>query len=194
MTTWAIGNGESRQIIDIESLQGIKVGCNAIHRDYNIDHLVCVDKRMVSEATKNKRRKQFTIYTRKDWWVGFRLEERIRPVPELPYTGDQRPDDPWHWGSGPYAVLLATQFSDTINLLGFDLYSKNDKVNNLYKDTENYDTSEKRAVDPRYWIYQIAKVFECFPQKTFTIYANEDWQAPDAWKYSNISVDSISNI
>ena len=35
--TWAIGNGESRTQIDINNLNGMKVGCNAIQRDYIVD-------------------------------------------------------------------------------------------------------------------------------------------------------------
>ena len=51
--TWAIGNGESRNKVSIGNLTGIKVGCNAILRDYNVDYLVCVDRRMVTEALEN---------------------------------------------------------------------------------------------------------------------------------------------
>ena len=49
-----IGNGESRKDIDISAFNETKVGCNAIIRDFFVDHLVCVDRRMVKEAlTKN---------------------------------------------------------------------------------------------------------------------------------------------
>jgi hypothetical protein len=149
---------------------------------------------MVAEAVQNKKHKNTIIYTRKDWWVHYRLEERIKPVPELPYQGDQRPDEPWHWGSGPYAVLLAATMADNISIIGFDLYGINNKVNNVYKDTEHYDNSTKRAVDPRYWIYQIGKVFECFPEKSFTIYQTPDWILPNQWKKSNVVLDKISSL
>ena len=49
---WAIGNGESRTPINIDKLEGPKVGCNAIYRDYSLDYLVCVDKRMMDEAIR----------------------------------------------------------------------------------------------------------------------------------------------
>ena len=45
-----IGNGESRTSIDINKLQGPKIGCNAILRDFKVDHLVCVDRPMLQEA------------------------------------------------------------------------------------------------------------------------------------------------
>ena len=62
-----IGNGESRQGIDINELQSEKVGCNAIIRDFTVHHLVCCDKRMVAEAINNKRISNQNIYTRSDW-------------------------------------------------------------------------------------------------------------------------------
>ena len=46
---FAIGNGESRQPIDLESLQGLTVGCNALVRDYSPDILSAADQQMVTE-------------------------------------------------------------------------------------------------------------------------------------------------
>lgn len=192
---WTLGNGESRKHIDIDKLKGIKVGCNAIHRDCKIDHLVCVDKRMVKEAVNNPRMKNSLIYTRKDWWVSYRLEPNLRTVPDLPYTGNKRWDEPFQWGSGPYAVLLAAILSqDTVGMIGFDLYSQTALINNLYKDTENYDPADKRAVDPRYWIHQISKVFDCFPNKSFMVFQTEGWELPETWKKSNVRLDKISSL
>jgi len=78
-------------------------------------------------------------------------------------------------------------------MIGFDLWSETKFVNNCYKDTENYDPATKRAVDPRYWICQIGRVFECFPQTEFTIYQKPDWQLPEKWNCTNVQVDKISN-
>jgi len=117
----------------------------------------------------------------------------VQSLPKLPYKGDQRWDDPIHWGSGPYAVLLAAGLSHKVEIIGFDLYSKDDLVNNCYKETENYDPSTKRAVDPRYWIHQIGKVFEYFPHTKFTIFQPSDWQVPEKWNLLNVYVDKISN-
>jgi hypothetical protein len=192
---WAIGNGESRRNVNINNLSGVKVGCNAIHRDFHIDHLICVDRRMVKESLTNPHVKNCTVYTRKDWWITYRLETNLRTVPELPYKGYDRWDEPFQWGSGPYSVLLAAKLAeDKVGLIGFDLYSNTQTVNNIYKNSENYDTADKKAVDPRYWIHQISKVFESFSHKKFIVYQTEDWILPDQWKFSNVIVDSISNI
>ena len=192
---WAIGNGESRATIDIDKLSSPKIGCNALWRDFRTDYLVCVDKRMVEEALRgNANNPETVIYTRPDWSDRY-IANSIQTVPPLPYKGDERWDDPFQWGSGPYAVLIAAMFAKEkqVKLLGFDLYSKSKTVNNIYKDTPNYDSADKRAVDPRYWIHQIGMVFNCFPKTTFTIY-QDNWEMPEQWKYSNVTVDSISNI
>lgn len=191
-----IGNGESRQTVNINQIDAVKIGCNAILREHHVDHLVCCDRRMVKEALSVNYNKQSYIYTRKDWIEHFKGYERVRTVPELPYTGDQRWDEPFHWGSGPYAVLLGAKLSagKTIKLIGFDLYSKDSKVNNIYKDTKNYAAADSRSVDPKYWIQQIAKIFFIYKSRQFKIYQTSDWQIPESWNQPNVEVDKISNI
>ena len=191
---FVFGNGESRKHINIENIDAPKIGCNALHRDFQVNHLVCVDRRMVNEAIRSNNNKRCKIYTRRDWWPSYRLNQNVHQVPDLPYKGDQRPDEPFQWGSGPYAVLLGAKLSTDIKMIGFDLHSKTTTVNNIYKDTDNYDPSSKRAVDPRYWIYQIAKVFEHFQENKFTLYVEEDWKLPRSWKRSNVILDNISNL
>lgn len=192
---WAIGNGESRKDINLELLHGPKVGCNAIYRDYYTDYLVCVDRRMMKEALSAGANTQGTlVYTRPDWYDQFRTLH-VREVPELPYKGTERWDEPFQWGSGPYAVLIGAMYTKLkeVKLIGFDLVSKTKTVNNIYKGTPNYDDTDKRAVDPRYWVHQIGMVFECFPKIKFTIY-QDNWDLPKAWNYPNVVVDKISNI
>jgi hypothetical protein len=185
-----IGNGESRQSIDLNKINMPKIGCNAVFRDCYTEHLVCVDRPMVKEAVEFGATQDRTVYTRSDWNQRFSVES----VPNLPYQGTTKADHPFNWGSGPYAVLLGATLSSTVGLLGFDLYSVNSKINNVYKGSKNYKNSDHSAVDPRYWIYQIAQVVEHFPQTQFTIFQTDNWQLPHSWKKSNVTVDRISNI
>ena len=190
-----LGNGESRQGIDINLINMYKVGCNAIYRDFYVDELVCVDRRMVIEACENGYTN--TVYTRPNWAKHFKSKyPNVTEVPKLPYEGTQRHDDPFHWGSGPYAVLLGAKLSvgKIIKLIGFDLYSKDSKVNNIYKDTKNYAAADSRSVDPKYWIQQIARIFSIYKSRQFKIYQSADWQVPESWKQPNVEVDKISNI
>ena len=188
MPVTVLGNGESRQNINPSKFLNPIIGCNAVHRDVFVDHLVCCDRRMVEEAIKNTNIKNTFIHTRKDWFNYFYSKnQNVKLLPDLPYSGDDRKDQPVHWGSGPYAVLLAANLcSDEISLYGFDLYSQNTLINNIYKGTNNYSQSDSRAVDPSYWVYQIAKIFTCFPNTKFKIHNFQDWQLPAEWQKNNV--------
>lgn len=188
---FVFGNGESRKDLDLNCFTEPKVGCNAVHRDYYVDHLVCVDRRMVQEALDAKFKG--TIYTRMDWMHFFK-NTPVTILPELPYEGNTRPDEPFQWGSGPYAVLLAALLDDHISLVGFDLHSQTRYVNNIYKDTANYAEASKSAVDPRYWIYQISQVFTAFPDKYFIIFNNAEWELPESWRLANVKFKTIDSI
>ena len=190
-----IGNGESRASVNINKLNYTKIGCNAIHRDFKVEHLVCVDKPMLREVIDANYNEYAKVYTRKNNFSNYQHQKNIRIVSDLPYVGSERPDDPIHWGAGPYAVLLAAKLTtNDIHLLGFDLYGVDNKVNNIYKDTTNYALAHKSAVDPRYWIYQIGKVFECFPDTRFVVHQLDNWVLPKVWKQSNVSLDNLNNL
>lgn len=191
-----IGNGESRQNINLLEIEDIKIGCNAICRDHKVDHLICVDRRMVQEAVNLQY--TGTVYTRQDWVNSFKEHKNVTTVPDVPYDGDIRMDQPFQWGSGPYAVLLGANMSTnskfTLRLVGFDLFSETGSVNNIYKDTLHYDEGTKDAIDPRYWIYQIGKVFECFPKNKFIVYQKSGWKLPNQWRLGNVFLDNVSNL
>jgi hypothetical protein len=192
-----IGNGESRRQLDLSVYQKdyTLIGCNAIHRDYTVDHLICCDRRMAAEAIENPNLSNTLIYVRPSWFHFFRKikkNKNIRTVPELPYHGELKKDNPDHWGSGCYAVLLAAKLGfKEIELIGFDLYPIDHLVNNIYKDTKNYSSSSSPPVDPSYWIYQIAKVFDHYPEINFKIKNNTLWNFPIEWKKNNVSLIAI---
>lgn len=195
-----IGNGESRANINLNLIKdtSVLIGCNAIHRDMIVDHLICCDRRMIEEAVKNPNTINTIIYVREDWFKYYRkIQKRknIQQVPDLPFSGDLKQDQPNHWGSGGYAVLLAATlgFSE-IKLVGFDLYSKDTKVNNLYKGTENYSAPSSQSVDYSYWIYQLSKIFLQYPNIKFTIFNTADWQMPVQWQQTNVEFENISTI
>jgi len=195
-----IGNGESRRLVDLDNLRSkyILIGCNAIHRDITVDHLVCCDRRMADEAVKNPRVKQTVVYVRPSWFHYFRKilkNKNIREVPQLPYSGEMKQDQPDHWGSGGYAVLLAASLGfEQIDVLGFDLYPVNQKVNNLYKGTPNYAGIEAQSVDYSYWVYQLSQIFFYYPNIKFRIINHKDWLMPGSWQQSNVSFTTIDDL
>lgn len=181
----ALGNGESRKHLNVCAIDQKIIGCNAVVRDMKVDTVVCCDKRMVKEALLTEVPK---IYTRSRWldWG----DSRVRELPDLPYKGTDRRDEAIHWGSGPYAVLIAAKNAETVYLAGFDLYGNDKYLNNIYKDTVNYKTSKDYNVDPSYWIYQIAKVFDIYSRRNFVILQPNKWEQPDLWKLPNVKVDN----
>lgn len=189
MPALIIGNGESRKHLDLSPYlkNFITVGCNAIHRDYTTDHLICCDQKMVHESLKNPKTASSKIYTRQRWLnTNLRYLGDLNPLPDLPFTGDGKPDDDFNWGSGPYAVLLGCHLSSEVILLGFDLYSENDFVNNVYKDTDNYSKASSHSVDPAFWIYQISRLFEHFKNHNFICLNHESWTPPPTWRKENV--------
>lgn len=181
MNIWVIGNGESRRNFALNQINDVTIGCNAVHRDHSCTEFVAVDRRMVSEILKNDAVSSRIIYTRPDWAKEY-SSNRIRRLPDIPFTGPSKADIPFHWNSGPYAVLLACLYEPTeIHLLGFDLYSKDSLVNNIYKDTANYSVKKSKPVAPDFWIYQLAKLFKHFEKIKFVQHQIVNWTMPHEW-------------
>ena len=146
---------------------------------------------MAEEATNNPNTKDTQIYVRESWFHYFRKikkNKNVKLLPELPYKGDSKKDDPDHWGSGGYAILLAASLGfEEIELVGFDLYPKDETVNNIYKGTNNYAKAGSQAIDYSFWVYQIGQLFKHYPNTTFIIRNNQYWTIPEDWKKSNVN-------
>lgn len=178
-----IGNGKSRLGFDITPMKKFSsvIGCNAQFRDYNFDYFVCADKHMCQEAV-NTVGKNTNIYTRDRWHKEFAMWPNVKKLPDLPYNGNKRQDEPFHWGTGPYAGVLAGTFKPkAIFMIGFDLWQlpgqKED--NNIYRNSKGYEYI-KRPVDPSYWIHQFAKLFEHIDSRWIVV-NRPDWKMPDEW-------------
>lgn len=189
---FVIGNGESRKNINLDKIDQTKIGCNAIFRDWRMNHLICCDRKMVLEAIAEADMHDTTIYTRPEY---LHMHPMLKPLPTLPYVSELRQDQPMHWGSGPFAVLLATQLnchSGSIQLMGFDLYGLGEYVNNVYKDSNGYNRSSDRAVDPRYWIHQLGKIFELHAKTLFQMYVPDNFVRPKDWNHANLEYKSLT--
>jgi uncharacterized Rossmann fold enzyme len=187
-----IGNGESRCAINLNLFKHTHIlfGCNALHRDLTVHHLVCCDKRMADESTINPNTKNTLIYVRDNWFHYFKKikkNKNIRALPALPFLETTKKDHPDHWGSGAYSVFLAASLGfKEIELVGFDLYSNNNFINNVYKGTQNYSKTDAQPIDPSYWIYQLSKTFDYFSCTEFIIRNRSNWMIPKEWQKNNV--------
>lgn len=152
---FVLGNGQSRQGIDLHSLNklGKIYGCNALYRDYTPDVLIAVDK-AISEQIQNSGYSQtHRFYTR-------------RPIDGL--KARRIPEQYWGFSSGQVAVALAAMDrSNPVYMLGFDLGSSGDKFNNVYADTEFYKRSIDRVTFSGNWIKQTVQIARDYPDVTF---------------------------
>ena len=153
---------------------------------------------MAEEAVNNPNAKETIIYVRPSWFHYFRKilkNKNIKEVPVLPYTGEMKRDQPDHWGSGGYSILLAASLGfDQVDILGFDLYPVDEKVNNVYKGTTNYAKVDSQAVDYSYWIYQISQVFLHYPNIKFRVINHKDWKIPESWGHPNVTFTNIDDL
>lgn len=188
-----LGNGESRSVLDLRALsKGVTtIGCNAIHRDFTPDILICCDRKMVAESIANDSLE--IILTRKDWLSHFDCD-RLSGVPDLPWKEEHRYMQPIHWGSGSYALLTAAKLGfEEIFIAGFDLYSRDGLLNNIYKNTQHYLKEDKPNVDYSYWILQKSKIFETYRNIIFYIINNHDWKLPAEWQLPNVKLIKFSD-
>ena len=78
-------------------------------------------------------------------------------------------DFPIGWSAGNTALHLACQFgADEIYILGFDLSSYDEPLNNLYKGTDNYLPSDARGFNSLNWQNQMQTVFREFKDVKFS--------------------------
>ncbi len=85
------------------------------------------------------------------------------------WEGDEiGPEDPG-WCSGATAMYIACKVEKpkTCYLLGMDMYSTTDYVNNLYKDTVGYVSKDESALTPNNWVIQKAKCMMRYPDIQF---------------------------
>ena len=193
-----IGNGESRRGFDLSPLKKFStvIGCNAIYRDYVTEYLCCADCHMCQKAV-NAVGKGTMIYTRENWADQFAHWPNVKKFPKLPYAGEKRQDEPFHWGTGPYAGVLGLTFKPkAIFMLGFDLYPIDQETpNNIYTGSEGY-TYIKRGVDPSYWIYQFHKLMGFSdPDVRWIVVNKQGWEMPKEWsQHKNVFQESYEGM
>lgn len=156
MTAFVLGNGVSRQLIDVDQLLKIgKVyGCNALYRTHTPTALIATDA-PIAEAIQ---RSGYSLHNR------FYTRRPIEGLGALTLIDKYR-----GFSSGPNALAIAaTDGNQTIYLLGFDMGpSATGQFNNVYADTEFYKKSDAVPTFTGNWIKQIKTVVEDFATVEF---------------------------
>jgi hypothetical protein len=156
-TAFVLGNGISRKSIDHTQLKdkGTIYGCNALYREFSPDYLIAVDTKMVIEINREKYQHSHEVWTNPN-----------RSYHQL--TGFNFFNPSKGWSSGPTALWLAsTHDTQTIYIIGFDYEGVDEKLNNIYADTENYKKSDDRATYHGNWLKQTCITCNKYPEKRY---------------------------
>ena len=109
--------------------------------------------------------------------------DNVSQLKELMVDVDGEPRD-MGWCSGASAMYVACKVEQPKRcyLLGMDMYSQTDKVNNLYKGTQGYVSAEESALIPENWVIQKAKAMMRFPDIDFIKVQGEGYQEIPEWE------------
>lgn len=162
MRGFVIGNGESRMGFDLNTLvgHGPIYGCNALYRDFYPNVLIAVDQRMIKEIQRHQLPLSVEFI--------YRIENGNN-TRELVSSHDEVLVDNGH-AAGPTALdIMCRRYPDMeeIFLIGFDIYSKNGKINNLYKGTDCYSPSDNKATYTKNWVEKLRRTFVLNPEIKF---------------------------
>jgi hypothetical protein len=154
---FVLGNGTSRTSIDHTQLRnkGTVYGCNALYREFDPDFLVAVDTKMVLELNQAGYQHGHNVWTNPN-----RAFEKMNGFNFFnPSKG---------WSSGPTALWLAsTHDIRDIYILGFDYQGIDNKLNNIYADSQNYKKSHERATYHGNWLKQTIITCQKFSGKRY---------------------------
>jgi hypothetical protein len=154
---FVLGNGVSRLAANLDALKnyGTVYGCNALYREFQPDHLVAVDVKMINEIIEVGYHLTNSVWTNKNKGViSFDSLNVLNP-----HKG---------WSSGPTALWLSTLHLHTeIYILGFDYQGVNGKVNNVYAGTQNYKKENQPATFFGNWSSQTERIVVENPKITF---------------------------
>ena len=158
---FVLGNGESRKGIQIEDLKkhGTVFACNGVYRTDRPDFLVTVDPKMMIEIAESEYIKNNKVWS--NFNVQYNKHQNI-----LDHVKWFQPS--LGWSSGPTALRMACDRKHPeIYILGFDLSTYEDTLNNIYKGTDNYLPATSKGFNSINWLNQMKAVFQEFSDKQF---------------------------
>ena len=133
--------GDSKEyVMHGSNIQGI---VNMIKRDpkkFN-DDIFTLEKKEINHAT-----------IKVSWIKEPDYSHSIRDLE--PYPGQKTGDFGWACGASAGYVAIHREQPDEVYLIGHDLYSTTDKVNNLFKSTKHYVSKENGPTPAINWIRQ----------------------------------------
>jgi hypothetical protein len=183
---FVLGNGTSRNTIDLEDLQhvGKIYACNAVYRTFRPDYLIAVDVKMILEIAKSGYQHHNEVWTN--------YNKAYQRFQNLNYFHPSK-----GWSSGPTALWLAAEHAyEKIFILGFDYKGLDGgkKLNNIFADSPNYKKSADGATFFGNWLRQTVSVVKEHPNIQFYRVIAPDNYIPDELnKFDNLTHITIED-
>jgi len=110
------------------------------------------------------------------WITYVELDDNVVPI-----------DYPVGWSAGNTAMYLASKTSEKVYVLGFDLSSYDQPLNNVYKGTNNYLPADAKGFNPENWYNQMRAVF-----REFSLYGTKFYLVDSEAKFDEDNVFYIT--
>jgi hypothetical protein len=166
---FVLGNGKSRLNLNLPELKskGVIYGCNALYREFEPDHLIAVDVKMINEIVAAGYTSTHSVWTNPNKGVSSKSNVNFFN----PHKG---------WSSGPTALWFACeQGHKKIYIFGFDYQGIEGKFNNVYANTFNYKKSDDAATYFGNWLSQTEKTIKEYRDVKFVRVIEKGTFIPD---------------
>lgn len=151
-----IGNGESRREININKIDGMKVGCNAIYLYEKVDLICAMDKFWRDKIINEANIPLISRLHNSAFQTTLELYESGWKNTKCPYRG---------YCSGITALdYICNTYKDDVFLIGFDFDYTGHSVNHIYKDTKNHPKSTRPAQNENIFLNQFIETYKRYPK------------------------------
>jgi hypothetical protein len=155
-----IGNGESRKEIDIDKINGIKVGCNAIYLYNSVDLICAMDSFWRDKITKET---DIPLLSRKynnAFQTSLQLYNGSWEDTKCPFRG---------YCSGTTLLdYMLFIYKQPVYMIGFDFGYTGETVNHIYKGHRFHPRADKPAQNENIFLNQTIETAKRYP--TLKIY------------------------
>ena len=155
-----IGNGESRKEIDINKINGIKAGCNAIYLYDKVDLLCAMDSFWRDKIIKETNIPLLSRKYNNAFQTCLQIYEKDWKDVHVPYRG-------YCSGTTLLDYILSTYRQD-VYMIGFDFGYTGSTVNHIYKGQRFHPRADKPAQNENIFLNETIEIAKRYP--TLKIY------------------------
>ncbi|CAB4129790.1 hypothetical protein UFOVP116_116 [uncultured Caudovirales phage] len=187
--SFCVSTGPSLDSFDVSILGGVGpiYSHDIVSGFAAVDNLIVTDAAKITEIMATGYKTNY--YTTTDIYKKLPESEYLHELSPLPQRGKRQQDMPHNWSPAALAVLLASQQnSSLVFMLGYEQIGMDSQVAELMGSTQE-------APNNSYLTYQLARVYEWFPNTQFIMIQSETSVLLPSWSnYVNLTTDSFASL